>query len=39
VVVIGLVMSYSGKTAVSPSAEHLMHEFWEMMGFLANTLM
>jgi NhaP-type Na+/H+ or K+/H+ antiporter len=38
VVVIGLVMSYSGKTAVSPSAEHLMHEFWEMMGFLANTI-
>jgi NhaP-type Na+/H+ or K+/H+ antiporter len=38
VVVIGLVMSYSGKTAVSPSVEHFMHEFWEMMGFLANTI-
>ena len=37
-VIIGLTMSMYGKTAISPSAEHFLHEFWEMMGFLANTL-
>ena len=35
-VVFGLVMSYHGKTAVSPSVEHFMHEFWEMLGFLVG---
>jgi NhaP-type Na+/H+ or K+/H+ antiporter len=38
VVIIGLTMSYSGTTALSPGVHHFMHEFWHMMGFLANTI-
>ena len=31
-VIFGLTMSYHGKTAISPTVEHFMHEFWEMLG-------
>lgn len=38
VVVCGLWMSSKGKTAVSPEVSHFLHRFWEMLGYIANTL-
>lgn len=31
-------MSYVGKMSVSVTTEHFMHEFWELLGYVANTL-
>ncbi len=38
VVVAGLYMGGVGKTKVSPEVEHFLHRFWEMLGYIANTL-
>ena len=38
VVVLGIVMS-SEKTSISPEVETLVHHFWEMLGYLANTVL
>ncbi|MFQ5335047.1 MAG: cation:proton antiporter, partial [Flavobacteriales bacterium] len=37
-VTLGLVVGGIGRTKISPSVQHFMHEFWEMAGFLANSL-
>jgi len=37
-VALGLVMSGVGKSRISPKVEHFMHEFWELAGFIANSL-
>lgn len=36
VVVLGLYMSYFGKTAVSHMTEQFMHEFWELLGYVGK---
>ncbi len=38
-VALGLVMAGVGRTRISPEVEHFMHEFWELAGFIANTLL
>lgn len=38
VVVSGLWMSSVGRTKVSPEVAHFLHRFWEMLGYIANTL-
>lgn len=38
-VALGLVMASIGRTRISPEVEHFMHEFWELAGFIANTLL
>ena len=38
VVTCGLYLSFYGREQVSPSVEHSMHAFWEMLGWIANTL-
>ncbi|CAG7640037.1 unnamed protein product [Allacma fusca] len=38
VVVLGLVMS-AERTSISPEVEVLVHHFWEMLGYLANTVL
>ena len=38
VVVAGLWMSGQGKTKISPEVQHFLHRFWEMLGYIANTL-
>ena len=38
VVVLGVVMSATGRTRVSPRVHESLHVFWEMLEFLANTL-
>jgi NhaP-type Na+/H+ or K+/H+ antiporter len=38
VVASGLWMSGPGRTAISPEVEHFLHRFWEMLSYLANTL-
>lgn len=35
---LGLVMSGTGRTRISPQVEHFLHNFWEMAAYLANTL-
>ena len=37
VVVLGVTLS-SNKTSVSPEVETFLHRFWEMLAYLANTL-
>ncbi len=38
-VTLGLIMAGTGRTKISPEVEHFMHEFWELAGFIANTLL
>ena len=38
VVVLGIVMS-TERTSISPEVEVLVHHFWEMLGYLANTVL
>ncbi len=38
VVTAGLWMSATGKTRVSPEVEHFLHQFLEMLAYIANTL-
>ncbi len=38
VVVAGLWMGGPGRTRISPEVEHFLHEFWEMLSYIANTL-
>jgi len=38
VVSLGLTMS-SERTSISPDSESAVHHFWEMLGFLANTVL
>lgn len=37
-VVSGLYMSSIGKTRISPEVFHFLHQFWEMLAYIANTL-
>jgi NhaP-type Na+/H+ or K+/H+ antiporter len=37
-VVLGLMFSTVGRTRISPEITHFLHQFWEMMAYLANTL-
>ena len=37
-VALGLAYGYIGATYISPEIEHFMHEFWEFLAFVANTL-
>lgn len=37
-VALGLIIGGVGRSAISPQVEHFMHDFWEMAGFVANTL-
>lgn len=34
----GLWMSGIGRTRISPEVAHFLHQFWEMLAYLANTL-
>ncbi len=38
VVTTGLWMSSVGKTKISPEVSHFLHRFWEVLGYIANTL-
>ncbi len=38
VVAAGLWMSGPGRTCISPEVTHFLHRFWEMLSYLANTL-
>lgn len=38
-VTLGLIMAGVGRTRISPEVEHFMHEFWELAGFIANSLL
>eukprot|EP01135_Chromosphaera_perkinsii_P009519 Nk52_evm9s1779 gene=Nk52_evmTU9s1779 len=38
VVVFGIYLNHYGKPHISPPVEHFLHEFWGILGFLANTL-
>lgn len=38
VVAAGLFMSGPGRTRVSPEVAHFLHRFWEMLAYVANTL-
>ena len=37
-VVLGLMFSTLGRTRISPEVTHFLHQFWEMMAYMANTL-
>ncbi|MFP3983805.1 MAG: cation:proton antiporter [Desulfurivibrionaceae bacterium] len=37
-VALGLMFSTLGRTRVSPEVSHFLHQFWEMMAYIANTL-
>lgn len=37
-VVLALMFSTWGKTKISPEVTHFLHHFWEMMAYMANTL-
>jgi len=37
-VALGIVMAGVGKTRISPEVEHFMHEFWELVAFVANVI-
>ena len=37
-VAFGLLMSYSGKTAITPESEHALHHVWAYIGFGAETI-
>lgn len=38
IVTAGLFMSGPGRTRISPEVMHFLHEFWEMLTYIANTL-
>lgn len=38
VVAAGLFLSGPGRTSISPEVEHFLHRFWEVLSYLANTL-
>lgn len=38
VVILGITMNYE-KTCISPETEHELHDFWAMLGHLANTVL
>jgi Na+/H+ antiporter len=38
IVTAGLWMAGPGQTRISPEVRHFLHRFWEMLAFLANTL-
>lgn len=38
VVFFGLYMAHKGKMRISATSEHAMHSFWEIIGYLANTM-
>jgi len=35
---LGLAAASVGRTRISPEVEHFLHEFWELLAFIANTL-
>ena len=37
-VALGIVMAGVGRTRISPEVEHFMHEFWELVAFVANVI-
>jgi NhaP-type Na+/H+ or K+/H+ antiporter len=37
-VVSGLWMAGPGRTKISPEVHHFLHQFWEMLAYIANTL-
>ena len=37
-VVLGLMFSTLGRTKISPEISHFLHQYWEMMTYMANTL-
>ena len=37
-VALGIVMAGIGRTRISPEVEHFMHEFWELIAFVANVI-
>ena len=37
-VALGIVMAGIGRTRISPEVEHFMHEFWELVAFVANVI-
>lgn len=37
-VALGLMFSTVGRTRISPEVSHFLHQFWEMMAYIANTL-
>ncbi len=37
-VALGLAAASVGRTRISPEVEHFLHEFWELLAFIANTL-
>jgi Na+/H+ antiporter len=38
IVMAGLWMSNRGRVLISPEVEHFLHQFWEMLAYIANTL-
>ena len=38
VVCVGLCFSKQGRTSISPEVFHFLHEFWETLGYMANTI-
>lgn len=38
VVTAGLYMSEKGKVTISPEVHHFLHQFWELLSYIANTL-
>ena len=38
VVTVGLCFAAGGRTSISPEVFHFLHEFWETLGYVANTL-
>ena len=39
VMTMGLIMAGIGRTRISPEVEHFMREFWDLAGFIANSLL
>ena len=37
-VALGLIIGGVGRSSISPQVEHFMHEFWELAGFIANSM-
>ena len=35
---LGLLWQVIGRTRISPEVEHFMHEFWELIAFVANVI-
>ncbi len=38
VVTVGLYMGGPGRTRISPEIHHFLHQFWEMLAYIANTV-